>query len=126
MILRQASSCGGNEELMTAAVKRYHMIGLAGGESSGTHGHPRTVVQRSFFLGERERHQDADKENGFRKAIKMFLSESRPWLWGFRSLSRVCSELEGQCCWPGSRLSAALRPCCLICIASSAKAISLM
>lgn len=28
----------------------------------------------SPFLCERERHQDADKENGFRKAIKMFLS----------------------------------------------------
>lgn len=53
---------------MTAAVKRYHMIGLAGGETPGTHGHPWTVRQRC----ERERHQVADKENGFRKAIKFF------------------------------------------------------
>lgn len=44
MIFRQAISCGGNKELMTAAVKRCHVVGLAGGETSETRGHPRTVL----------------------------------------------------------------------------------
>lgn len=57
---------------MTAAVKRYHMIGLAGGETSGTHGHARTVLQRSF-LCERERHEDADKEKKFQEGNKCLI-----------------------------------------------------
>lgn len=54
---------------MTALVKRYHMIGLAGGETSGTDGHPWTVLQRC----EGEIHQFANKENSFWRAIQFFL-----------------------------------------------------
>lgn len=77
-------------------------------------------IHGQSFLCKRKKHQDTDKENGFRKAVKC--QGHGHGILGAYSVCAVSykASVAGQC------LSADLRSCCYICIASAAKTILLV